>query len=350
MENRGYNKGRERGVAYMEKVNMKIREEYSKISQTLLKLLKGKEKYINVNSPPYNTSGIFVDIISDYINTGKNVLYITDEEESEVQIIKLIKKSGFKHYVYYRGKKLYSNSSFIICNYKNAFELENDFNLVIYDDIRSFPMHNRIEIMKLLRRFESRSCKFLAYSVDSILDRGKEINIPINYDGMPIVEPRVILTRIDINNDMPFVVYDYLKWSLSTKKSTIIPVKDEERMNSFFEYLTNYKLGFKGEVLQHLNGDKIVLKDIKESIIITDRFDEVCRPESDVNIMVYFNEDNRFSFKSLVYFCGRTGNNEISKRGEVIFIANRETEIMEKARSVTRNFNKMAWEKGLLTI
>lgn len=92
MENRGYNKGRERGVAYMEKVNMKIREEYSKISQTLLKLLKGKEKYINVNSPPYNTSGIFVDIISDYINTGKNVLYITDEEESEVQIIKLIKK------------------------------------------------------------------------------------------------------------------------------------------------------------------------------------------------------------------------------------------------------------------
>ncbi|KHD37157.1 hypothetical protein NL50_07475 [Clostridium acetobutylicum] len=335
----------------MEKACIKIREEYSKISQTLLKLLSGRERYINLNSPPYNTSKIFLNIIIDYITNGKSVLYITDEIESEVEIIKLIKKARLKDYTYYRGKRLYTTSNFMICNYENAFDLDLDFNLVIYDDIRSFPMHNRREIIRLLEKFDTKECKFIAYSVDSIFDRGREIIIPINATGMPVVEPRVILTRIDINKDMPYVVYDYLKWSVNTNKNTIIPVKDSNRMNSFFHYLTNYELGFKGRVFEYSKENrKEGLKDLKRSIIITDRFDDISKDESDVNIMVYFNEDNRFSFKSLVYFCGRTGKSDISKRGEVIFIANKETECMDMAKSITRNFNKIAWEKGLLTI
>ncbi|MCR3758400.1 hypothetical protein [Clostridium felsineum] len=335
----------------MERSFVKIREEYNKIAQTLSKLLNSRERYINLNSPPYNTSEIFLSSIIEYMANGKSVLYITDENEKDVEIVKLIKRSNHKDYIYYRGKTLYTTSNFIVCNYENAFDLQFKFDLVIYDDIRSFPMHNRREIIRLLERFETKECKFIAYSVDSIFDRGREITIPINYDGMPVVEPRVILTRIDINNDMPFVVYDYLKWSVSSNKNTVIPVKDINRMNSFFNYLTNYKLGFKGKVFEYSSKNKKMgLGELKKSIIITDRFDEVLTPESDANIMVYFNEDNRFSFKSLIYFCGRTGKSDISRRGEVIFIANKETECMEKAKDITRNFNKIAWEKGLLTI
>ena len=66
--------------------------------------------------------------------------------------------------------------------------------------------------------------------------------------------------------------------------------------------------------------------------------------------MVYFANDPEFNYKKLIYFCGSVGRGEKDWKGEVIFLSNEETEDMEKAKNITRNFNKEAWEMGLLKI
>ena len=75
-----------------------------------------------------------------------------------------------------------------------------------------------------------KSTKLIVYSIESILNNKREIFLPVKDNRIPIMEPRTILTRIDINKDIPFVIYEYLKWSINSDRKVIICVPDEEKI------------------------------------------------------------------------------------------------------------------------
>lgn len=325
---------------------------YENIANHIFNWYFEKEKYINVVSPPYNTSEIFLKLVIESVKNGKKVLYITEENDGNVEILRLIKnKTSFNEYSYYRGKKLYEKAKFVVSNYENASCLDSDFDIIIYDDIRSFPKYNRIQIIELLDYLKNTNCKIIVYSVENIFDNCKSLYIPVRSDMLPIVEPRIITTSVNINKDMPFVVYEYLKWFINTKNNVIIPILDENMMLNLFSYLTYSKLGIDKKILLYRKNSNLknVLNKINGDIIITDNFDEVCEYVKNMNIAVYFYDKNKFNYKSLVYFCGRLKGG-YKKKGEVIFVTNKENSDIEKAKNITRNFNKTAWEEGLFSI
>ena len=90
-------------------------------------------------------------------------------------------------------------------------------------------------------------------------------------------------------------------------------------------------------------------KQIKKGIIITDSISENFSDMDDTDIIVYFADDIRFDYKKLTYLSARAGRSEKDFKGEVIFLANEETFNMIKAKDITRNFNKKAWDLGFLS-
>ena len=54
-----------------------------------------------------------------------------------------------------------------------------------------------------------------------------------------LVEPRLIMTRINLNSDIPYVLYEYIKWFKNNKKNVITYVPNKEDINKVYDYYDN---------------------------------------------------------------------------------------------------------------
>lgn len=333
---------------------VKIDGAKEKISNNILKWFNSKEKVLNVISVPYNSSEIFLNTIFECINQGKRVVYITHEEEKNIEIVMLIKKlSDFRGYTYSKGKEEYINAPFVLCDFVSAVALKENFDLVIYDDIRSFPRYSNYEIMEMMRHLVASGGKLMIYSIENVFKLGAELVLPVSDNKLPMVEPRIITTRIDLNKDIPFVVYEYLNWSIDSDRKVIVYVPDDEKVENVYNYLLGYRKEFSKSIFYAANCDKntktlMNFNKIKKGILVTDCFEDSLTDYMGVDVMVYFAEHRIFNYKKLVYFCGKAGRGEKFIRGEVIFLSSEESQDMAKAKDITRIFNKEAWKEGLL--
>ncbi|MBV7272184.1 hypothetical protein JMF89_01890 [Clostridiaceae bacterium UIB06] len=331
-------------------------EEKEKISNSILSWVRSHERFLNVISLPYNSSDIFLKAIQYCVESRKNVIYITNEDSSNINILETIKKyTNFRDYTYVRNEKTNLQSKLKVSSFNNALLINEKFDLVIYDDIRSFPIHSKHEIFDLITKVSKADSKFITYSIENILKGGREISLPVKDSKNPIIEPRTILTRININRDIPFVVYEYLKWSIDCERRVVICVPDEEKIENVYFYINNYCRSLSKNIVCIPKGKvtkKVIInfEKIKRAVLITNDFEQVFSGVNDSDVMVYFANDSEFNYKKLIYFCGSVGRCEKDWKGEVIFLSNEESEDMEKAKNITRNFNKEAWEMGLLKI
>lgn len=338
---------------------MRLNNEKEKLSEAILTWSMGRDKFLNVRSLPYNSSEIFIKVILYYVFNRRKVMYITNENTEKVNVIEKIKKyTEFRNYAYLRNDEIKSSALLKISNFYNASKIEEKFDLIIYDDINSFPMQNIYEILGLITKISKSNTKVIMYAVENIMRNKKELLLPVRDNKSPIIEPRTILTRIDVNKDIPFMVYDYIKWSISCGRKVIICVPSKDKVPKVHFYIRNYCSGFTKSIMDlYKEGDsnsnkKIInnFEKVKRSILITNNFYETFSNIKNIDIMVYFADDTEFDYKKLIYFCASAGRSERDLKGEVIFLANEETEDMEKAKSIARSFNKEAWEMGLLRI
>jgi len=329
-------------------------DEKEKVSEFIRKFTLGRDAILNVITMPYNTATIFFASIMDNIGRGKRVLYITNEKEDNIELMDYIKKNiSFRNYTYVRKGEINAKASFIISNHLNALRINEQFDLVIYDDIRALSRYNNYEIMDTMLKRVTKDGKLIAYSIETIFQGGRELVLPISENNLPVVEPRIITTRIDVNKDIPYMIYEYLKWSMDLEKKVIIYVPSREKVQKVYTYLNNYKRRLSPNILQHTRDDyssKVPLSfmKMKRAIIITDDWDEIKADYKNTHVMVYFADDKAFDYRKLVFFCGKAGKGEDFDRGEVILLASEETDDIERAKNITRSFNKEAWEKGLL--
>jgi late competence protein required for DNA uptake (superfamily II DNA/RNA helicase) len=333
--------------------------EFERISNYIANWLYSNEEFLNVITVPHNSASIFIKAINSYINAGKRVLYITNEREEYVDILSSMRKHiSSQNYSYIRNYKIETEKSLIVCNFKNALKIDNKFDLVIYDDIRSLPVYSKYEIIDIMAKNCKERGKFIAFSIESIFKNKREILLPIYESRMPIIEPRIISTKIDLSNDIPYMIYDYLRWSIEYGKKVIIYVPDKEKLINVLGYLSAYFKDLNRSLL-YFSKESEELKIIfnfmkmKRGILITDDFKEktyFITEDKSINEMVFFANHCIFDYKKLVYFCEKTTSAKKNIMREVIFLGNAETQDMYKAKNIIRSFNREAWEKGLLKI
>lgn len=313
-----------------------------------------KKPLINIVSSPYSDIGLFFQSIFQIINSGGKVLYITNEDEQNINLVKKIKKdTDFRDYYYFRSTgKFLIDKKLIITNHFNASYIGEAFDLIVYDDISVYSGYTKEEIEKLL--LSKKALKYVAVSIEEIFDDGQTFESFIRDNNIPFAEPRIINTRIDISKDMPYVVYEYLQWFVKFKRNVIIYVPDGDKREGVYSYLSSLNPELSDAVLNFKDDEKKVLTLLKEkeisTIAVTNDMYNIPVSVNNLDIVVYFCDDSSFNYKKLVFICGRVGVNNTLSSGEVIFLSNTTTYDMEKAKDITRSFNKIAWEKGFLKV
>ena len=83
--------------------------------------------------------------------------------------------------------------------------------------------------------------------------------------------------------------------------------------------------------------------------IITNNCGQYMNNIPNVNIIVLFADDIYYSYKKIVYMCGSI--NSISEiQSELILVSKEISEDIDNAKNITREFNKVLWEKQYLDI
>jgi late competence protein required for DNA uptake (superfamily II DNA/RNA helicase) len=323
------------------------------IDERLLKYFRKKVNKINIVSLFYNTPKIFQKVISYALAQKKTVLYITNELEKNISLLEILERDGFKCNYLGDNHANVLKEKINICSHNRALYLDEKFDLVIYDDINYMPLNSKESIKNLLESCCDNFGTMISYSIEPIFHDEVNLFYPLDNNGKPLVEPRIINTRLNVNDDLPLVVFDYLSWSILSNKRVIIYVPDEEKVENIYNYLENFKDRLTKNIFAYKKDEKNKKNLVKffsraKGIVVTNSFSEEDVDLSGVNVMIFFADDEVFDYKKLTYLSSRASRSKSLDREEVIFLSKDISEDMENAKEILRELNKRAWEEGLL--
>jgi hypothetical protein len=313
---------------------------------------KKNTKCLSILTSPYNSTLIFGEVILDVIREGKKVLYIWGRDKENKELVDSLKKIK-KTLTYSHLERGEGHSDINFINYMDIYKAEGKYELVIFDDISSSSLLTK----KILKEKYEFGCSIgnrgILYSIDDIASSGDTFELIHMYVNKPFVEPRIITTRIDLRLDIPYSLYDYLKWFRDEKKRVVLFVPDAEKLALVYEYYKS-KLNMEGVRIMQISKDddkkarKCCLKIKDKAIFIITDYMEVSLEDSKIEeAIILFADDNKYSYKKLMYICGDIGriNNTLP---EVLFVSKDITEGMDKVKNMAREYNKMIWEKRLI--
>lgn len=315
----------------------------------------GKNKAINVVAAPYSSLKPFMYLTKDLCEQGKKILYINSNGKACNDLIALMKnKYGSPTYSIIRDKFIISNGNFELVDCDKANMLEEEYDLVIYDDLSFYSSMSKIEIRNSLYYIYKKTKKLMIYSVEPIFDNVEVFNVPDLENYNPFVEPRILTTRIDLNEDIPYLLYEYLSWFKRNNRKVVIYTPNEEKTQLVYNYYSE-KLRVSDRIKliklcdeKELNLVKttMTMKDIP-IMVITNLSSECFNDVKNMDAILYFADDKSFNYKNIIYICGRVTKGG-EKAGEVLLVSNEVSDQMEIAKDMARNFNKIAWDRGLL--
>ena len=333
-------------------INLK---EFNNCTSKISKWYNKQSKILSIVTNPYNTSLIFLNIIKSLIKEKNKILYVWNGEGYNRELIESLKKDGLNFtYSYMEEKEISANLVFV--NFKNIRNIKEYYDLCIIDDISKYSTFSKEEIREYIEYLYLYSKRIISYSIEKIINMGTSFNISDLIRREVFVEPRIITTRVKLDEDMPYTLYDYLMWFKSNNRKVIIYAPNEEKINKIFNYYTN-ELKIKDiKIIKFLKNNNV--KDIeyiykiknKSVFIITNNIREYSKGEDSIDIVALFADESFYNYKKILYFCADVGKNVKNKNiGEVLLVAKDISEDMDLAKDMTRGYNKNIWERGLLS-
>lgn len=330
-------------------INLK---EFNNCTSKINKWYNKQSKILSIITNPYNTTLIFTNIIKLLLKENKKILYVWNGEEYNRELLESLKEYNvnFK-YSYIEEKE--SNENLVFINFKNINNIKECYDLCIIDDISRYSIFSKEELREYIEQLYVYSKRIISYSIEKIVNMGTDIEVSDLIRKKVFVEPRIITTRVKLDEDMPYTLYDYLMWFKGNNKKVVIYVPSEEKINKIYNYYTN-DLKIKDiKIIKFSKKDSIKqieyvykLKN-KSTFIITNRVGEYTIDKENVNIVVLFADESFYNYKKIIYFCADVGKN-INNLGEVLLVAKDISVDMDLSKDITRRYNKNIWEKGLL--
>ena len=319
---------------------------FKKINKWYLK----RTKVLTLKTRPFNTVDIFSNIINKVLQENGKVLYVFCSGEKEY-----IKERA--NYIYefideaINIKQLDKNLHCItISNIENISE---DYDLVIIDDITLFSKISNEYIRDAIENIYWKSKKIIIYSSEYIFPIGEKIDLPYMLSEGPIIEPRLMNTRIRLEENIPLSLFEYFKWFKENKRIVLIIVPSEEKLNKVYNhyYEVLRQLGIRVVRYtknQNFNFIKEIIDGYSDALfIVTNNCGQYMNSIVNINIIVLFADDIYYSYKKIVYMCGSI-NSTREIQSELIMVSKDISQDMDNAKSITREFNRRLWEKQYL--
>lgn len=332
-------------------INLK---EFNNCTSKINKWYNKQSKILTVITSPYNSTFIFLPLIKSILEQNKKILYVWAGTDFNKEIIEDLKNNNYKFkYSYIEEEE--GNEDLVFVNFKNVNKISNCYELCIIDDISLYSLSSKEELRQSIEYLYLCSRRMIIFSVERIVNMGRCISVSDLTRNIPFVEPRIITTRVKLDEDMPYTLYDYLMWFKSNNRKVIIYVPNEEKINKLFDYYTQ-ELKIKDiKIVKFFRGENIKKIDSlyklknKSVFVITNNVREYKIDSEDIDIVALFSDEIFYSYKKIIYFCAEVGKNvKGNKTGEVILIGKEISEDMDLAKEITRGYNKEIWEKGLL--
>ena len=306
-------------------------------------------KFLTIVTIPFNTIEIFSDIIDKLSKQGNKILYVWGKEIENRELINSIREFN-SQLTYSNLKNSKDDTDLTFINYKSLKNIKRKYDLIIFDDITYFSNISNYELAGYIRFSEEFGKRIIIYSMEKLPVIGEKIELSAYNYNCPFVEPRIITTRIDLNSDIPYSLYDYLKWFKDSYRKVAIILPDKEKAKIVHEYFTNKLKLSNVKIIRVLEKNEIkkleyVSKHKDKSIfIITNQSEELLENCYVDDAVVIFSDT--FNYKKILFICGAVRN--MNKNvPEILLISNVISKDMDKAKDVARNFNKMVWEKNL---
>lgn len=307
-------------------------------------------KILNVISYPFNELYIFNDVIKEVINNNNNVLYMTCKKENE-EIIKYLEECNINHCHIEEYDENKAVPSVILSEVNILTNIKGRFGLVIIDDISGLSCLNNVELLECIDVLYNKCDKMIIYSYDNAMKNVDSLYVGSLMRSKPIIEPRIITTRIDLSSDMPYIAYDYIKMFKKKKRKLFIFVPDEDKRDDVYNYLSK-KLNIEEKSKLICSNDRNNIREEIECledepliVVSSDIYYDI-KDIQDTDVIIYYSDDASFDTKKLVYICGEVGYKD--KEGEVLLLSNNISRSMEESKEITRKYNKHLWKRGLV--
>lgn len=324
-------------------------KELEKYNYFIRKWYKGKKKTLTIISVPGNTTLIFKEIIEEALNNKQKVLYAWNGKEVNKDLLKKLQTN--EDYSYYSKEENYSSLGFV--NIENYKIIKNKYDLCIIDDISLFEIKSRNQIIEALEYLFLYCNKIIIYSIEKLTPSGEFLDVLALNRKQPFVEPRYITTRVNLEEEIPYRVYEYIEWFKKNCEKVIILLPNEKKVNKIYENYTEL-IASKGIKLnKHLEKSNTRIKDKlwkekKNEVLILTNIIENYKSIDNINFIVIFSGEDKISFKKIVFLCAQAGIYKDKPLGEVIICSRIITKDMEMAKDLCRSYNKSLWEKGLV--
>ena len=311
--------------------DLRVENRYSHILKKWY--VKSNDRFINLICEPYQKLNFIESLISDCLINNEKVLYVGKSR-------KVCKNEQL------------NSMNFDFINFNNIFNIKKNFDLIIYDDVSLYSNKSSIECNEDLMYLKRLSKKIVICSVDKVFNNIKHIEILNNQRKTYFLEPRLITTRVNLENSMPYTLYDYIEWFIREKRILVVYVPNKFNLNKIYEYYT--------EDLNLENKVKIVKEDKKNSflnivnesrfkkegiIFITDSLHEYFDSIPECDMVIYSFEKDIVDYKKIIFACGALCKDKCTGR-EVILLSNEEGDNIETARRLARGFNKTLWRES----
>jgi late competence protein required for DNA uptake (superfamily II DNA/RNA helicase) len=327
-------------------------EEINKYNHSINKWYRGKRKLLTIITSPYNSSLIYRDLILSLLKEKKKILYIWDENEINKELVEELKNKI--KFAYSFISKEEGNSEINFVNFKNIDKISNAYDLCIIDDISIFSKLRKIDIRDTLERVYFYCKKISIYSIEKIINSGESIYISDLRRNSPFVEPRIMHTKVNLEEEIPYNLYDYMMWFKENHNKTIIFMPIEDNVNKIYENYTELLKAKDTKIIKYIKNDN--MKKIESlyneknkcAFIITNSIKSYAARDFNINIVVLMADNSYINYKKIIFLCADAGKSSNRNLGEVILISKTLSDDMELAKKITRGYNKEIWEKGLL--
>lgn len=302
---------------------------------------KSLNKALNLVTVPYMGIGPVRELCESVLESDGRLLYITgDEKDSQLLTDTLfdgILPEGLEQ-------------NLTICGYQDALSASGEYDLAIYDDVNSFPFRRKGEVQNLIGYIFPRCKRLIVYSFEEILLNVESFEIPMGGTGEYVSEPRIIETRVNIDDEIPVSIYEYLLWFVYEKKNVLVFTGDRIKSRRLTRYLAKVDDSIMSYVTDvnmvgTLGMTELVKDTTRAHIFFADDIDDFIKVPVNFEIIVHGADSPQYNYRELLFLCLRSGycNDE---NGEVIFLCQAQTPDIERTKNMTRHFNKVLWEKG----
>lgn len=303
-------------------------------------------KAINVVSVPYRGMEPLKGLLAKIAGRDR-ILCISGRSVPEDSIEAFLKGRGID-FVTAEDKEAQT----VILDFEAAFKIQDSYDLIIYDDINTFPTHRKSEMQELLNHVYYKADHIIAYSIERVFRNVINLEIPLKTDRSFVTEPRFIDTKVDIKSSIPNSIYDYINFFFSDSRHVMIFVPDAPTREGMMNYLIRIKPELKDHLrdvtaLSEQDVARLVETSTSSQILFTENMSDYRSVPVNFEFIVSNSDSPGYDYRQFVFLCLRSGLYD-DLNGEVILVSQTMTFDMDRAKVLTRDYNRVIWENDQL--